>query len=158
MSVAVNALYTVFYNLLLSDTNVCIKLFYMNMCLLKVWYIRYYLAWSYENQLNRHFIISLNFFGLSLFTVKLFAYVSSFLGCFVSRNLCRSGCWQNFANFYLFPTKNSVFLAKVVLKLLTRHFFTAFHSRKKFLGWNDTGFGNFTESDYWTNVLKFASF
>ena len=59
------------------------------------------------------------------------------------------------ANFYLFPRKNSVVLVK---RVLTRHFFTAFHSTKKFLGWNDTEFGNLTESDYGTNVLKFVSF
>ena len=132
-----NALYTVFYNLLLSDTNVCIKLsktiLYEHVLVKSVIY-KILPAFMKTSLTDMHFIISLNFLGLSLFTVKLFAYVSSFLGCFVSRNLCKSGCRQNFTNFYLFPRKNSVFLVKVVLKVLTRQFFTAFHSTKKFLG------------------------
>ena len=47
-------------------------------------------------------VISPNVPCLSLFTV-LFDYVVVFFGCFVIRDLCRSGCRQNFANFYLTP-------------------------------------------------------
>ena len=47
-------------------------------------------------------VISPNVPCLSLFTV-LFDYVVVFFACFVVRDLCRSGCRQNFANFYLTP-------------------------------------------------------
>ena len=49
---------------------------------------------------NIIFVIDLNFLCLSLFTV-LFLYVASFLGCFMVWDLCKSGCRQNFVNFYL---------------------------------------------------------
>ena len=57
----------------------------------------------FENQVSKHFVISLNFPCLSLFTA-LFAYVSSFFWlfrCFMVRNLRRGGCRQNFTNFFL---------------------------------------------------------
>ena len=51
----------------------------------------------YDNRVTKHFVISLNFPCLSLFTV-LFAYVD--FGCFaVGRDLCKSGSRQNFVNF-----------------------------------------------------------
>ena len=56
----------------------------------------------YENRVCEHFVISLNFPCLSLITV-LFAYVFICCCCFVVRDLCRSGCRQNFANFFLPP-------------------------------------------------------
>ena len=59
-------------------------------------------TWINENRVSKHFVISLNSPCLSLFTV-LFAYVAVF-GCFVVRDLCRSGCRQNFANFFLTPS------------------------------------------------------
>ena len=61
------------------------------------WY-RLKSTWICENLVCKQFVISLNFPCLSLFTV-LFAYVFC---CFVGfRDLCRSGCRQNFANFFL---------------------------------------------------------
>ena len=60
----------------------------------------------YENRVCEHFVISLNFPCLSLITV-LFAYVFICYCCFVVRDLCRSGCRQNFANFFLPPPPTS---------------------------------------------------
>ena len=45
-------------------------------------------TWIHENRVSKHFVISLNFPCLSLFTV-LFAYVGCF-GCFLVRDFCRS--------------------------------------------------------------------
>ena len=61
-------------------------------------------TWIYENRVSKHFFISLNFPCLSLFTA-LFAYVVFLFlfGSFVVRDLCGSGCRQNFANFRLAP-------------------------------------------------------
>ena len=61
-------------------------------------------TWIYENRVSKHFLISLNFPCLSLFTA-LFAYVVFLFlfGSFVVRDLCGSGCRQNFANFRLAP-------------------------------------------------------
>ena len=57
---------------------------------------------SYENRVSKHFAISLNFPCL------IAALLSSVCLClffvrFVVRNLCRSGCKQNFPNFFLHP-------------------------------------------------------
>ena len=54
-------------------------------------------TWSYEKRVSKHVVISLNSFNN--FT-ELFAYVFFFVRLVV-RDLCRSGCRQNFANFYL---------------------------------------------------------
>ena len=62
----------------------------------------YISAQIYENRVSKHFIISLNWPCLSLFTGVVCLCVSFFC-CFVIRALCRSGCRQNFANFYLTP-------------------------------------------------------
>ena len=64
-------------------------------------------AWISENRVSKHFVISLNFPCLNLFTV-LFAYVI-FFGCFVVRDFCRSGCRQIFAYFYLTPSPSLPF-------------------------------------------------
>ena len=60
-------------------------------------------TWGYENWVSKHFVISLNFPCViaSLLSCLL---VSFFFVRFVVRHLCRSGCRQNFANFYLTPT------------------------------------------------------
>ena len=64
------------------------------------WY-RLKSTWIYENRVSTHFVIFFNFPCLNLLIV-LFAYV--FFGCcFVVRDLCRSGCRQNCANFFLPP-------------------------------------------------------
>ena len=70
-----------------------------------VWEVRcfntkYISTWIYENRVSKHFVVYLNFHCLSLYAV-LSVDVGSFLGCFIIRDLCRSGCRQNFANFYL---------------------------------------------------------
>ena len=57
-------------------------------------------TWIYKNRVSKHFVIYLNFLCLSLFAV-LFLYFASFLGCFLLKDLYRSVCRQNFANFYL---------------------------------------------------------
>ena len=54
-------------------------------------------TWIYENRVSKHFVISFNFPRVSLFTA-LVAYVVFVFGCFVVRDLCRSGCRGNFAN------------------------------------------------------------
>ena len=53
-------------------------------------------TWSYENRVNKHVVIFLNFpclIALHMFTVVL-AYVFFFFACFVVTDLCRSGCRQ----------------------------------------------------------------
>ena len=63
-------------------------------------------ALIYKNRVSKNFVISLNFPCLSLFPV-LFAYVVfSWLFCGWVFCQCRSGCRQNFPNFY--PTFSSV--------------------------------------------------
>ena len=63
-------------------------------------------ALIYKNRVSKNFVISLYFPGLSLFPV-LFAYVVfSWLFCGWVFCQCRSGCRQNFPNFY--PTFSSV--------------------------------------------------
>ena len=66
-------------------------------------------TWSYENRVSKHFVIFRNFPCLitwHMFTV-LFAYVVSFFfACFVARDLCRSGCRQN---YYLTPPPLPIF-------------------------------------------------
>ena len=61
---------------------------------------KYISTWTYENRVSKHFVVYLNFHCLSLYAV-LSVDVGSFLGCFIIRDLCTSGCRQNFANFYL---------------------------------------------------------
>ena len=74
----------------------------------------FYLDRSYENRVSKHFVIFLNFRCLiaCLLCCLLMSFV--FLACLVVRDLCRSGCRQN---YYLtppplpifFPTHNSFF-------------------------------------------------
>ena len=70
-------------------------------------------TWSYENRVRKHFVIFLNFLCLiaCLLCCLLMSFV--FLACLMIRDLCRSGCRQN---YYLtrppsifFPTHNSFF-------------------------------------------------
>ena len=68
--------------------------------------IQDYSTWIYENRVSKHFVKNLNFPCLSLFTV-LFLYVASYLGCFMVG--CRSGCAQNFVNFYLTSPLSSLY-------------------------------------------------
>ena len=57
-------------------------------------------TWSYENRVSKHFVIFLNFRCLiaCLLCCLLMSFV--FLACLVVRDLCRSGCRQN---YYLTP-------------------------------------------------------
>ena len=72
-------------------------------------------TWRYENRVSKHFVIFRNFTCLitwRMFTV-LFAYFV-FFACFVARDLCRSGCRQNYYHTPppppdFFPTDNSFF-------------------------------------------------
>ena len=59
-------------------------------------------TWIQENRVSKNFASSLSFPCFSLFTV-LFAYVV-FFGCLVLRDLCRSGCRQNFEKFLSTPS------------------------------------------------------
>ena len=57
-------------------------------------------TWSYEDRVSKHFVIFLNFRCLKacLLCCLLMSFV--FLACLVVRDLCRSGCRQN----YYLPT------------------------------------------------------
>ena len=75
-------------------------------------------ALIYKNRVSKNFVISLYFPGLSLFPV-LFAYVVfSWLFCGWVFCQCRSGCRQNFPNFY--PTFSSVPLCMFFFLSLTQ--------------------------------------
>ena len=83
-----------------------------------------------EHWVSKHFVISLNFSCLSLFTV-LFACVASFFGCFVVRGLWRSGCRQNLANSSFFnplPSLEGVFPSLPRILCLTQVTVTVFPS------------------------------
>ena len=62
---------------------------------------QYISTWICENRVSKHFAIPINSPCLSLFTV-MFAFVASFFGCFVVRDLWRFGCTQNFGKFAFF--------------------------------------------------------
>ena len=72
-------------------------------------------TWSHENRVSKHFAIFLNF--PCLIACLLCCLLMSFVfACFVVRDLCRSGCGQNYfltrppSIFFLFvPTHNSLF-------------------------------------------------
>ena len=74
-------------------------------------------TWSYENRVSKHFVIFLNFRCLiaCLLCCLLMSFV--FLACLVVRDLCRSGCRQNYhllpptspPRTHFFPTHNSFF-------------------------------------------------
>ena len=63
-------------------------------------YEKFKSTWSYENRVSKHFVIFLNFRCLiaCLLCCLLMSFV--FLACLVVRDLCRSGCRQN---YYLAP-------------------------------------------------------
>ena len=70
-------------------------------------FTRYISTWRYENRLSKHFVIFLNFHCLiawHVFTVLL-AYVVFFFACFEVRDLCRSGCRQNYNLTPLHPSR-----------------------------------------------------
>ena len=56
-------------------------------------------AWSYENRVSKHLVIFLNFPCL-IACLLCCLLMSFFFACFVVRDLCRSGCRQN---YYLTP-------------------------------------------------------
>ena len=57
-------------------------------------------TWSYENRVSKHFVIFFNFPCL-IACLLCYLLMSFFLfACFVVRDLCRSGCRQN---YYLIP-------------------------------------------------------
>ena len=61
----------------------------------------FFFAWSYENRVSKHFVIFLNFSCLTACLLCcLFMSCFFFFACFVVRDLCRSGCRQN---YYLIP-------------------------------------------------------
>ena len=68
---------------------------------------------SYENPVSKHFVIFLNF--ASLIAFLLCCLLMSFVfACFVVRDLCRSGCGENYylappPLFFFVPTHNSLF-------------------------------------------------
>ena len=63
---------------------------------------KYRSTWSYENWFSKQFVISLNLPCLIACLVScLLMLVFCCCSCFVVGDLCRSGCRQNFANFYL---------------------------------------------------------
>ena len=72
--------------------------FYLKLGVLKQ--IKYPSMWIYENQAGKHFVIFLNFPCLiaCLHCCLLMSFV---FACFVVRNLCRSGCGQNY--YLTFP-------------------------------------------------------
>ena len=52
-------------------------------------------TWSYENRVSKHFVIFLNFPCL-IASLLCCLLMSCFFACFVVRDLCRSGCRQNY--------------------------------------------------------------
>ena len=63
-------------------------------------------TWIYENWVSKNFVIYLNFPYLSLLTV--FFCLCHFVGCFLVRDLHRSGCRGNFVNSHYFYTLPSL--------------------------------------------------
>ena len=65
----------------------------------------YISTWSYENRVSKHFVIFFNFPCLIAWILRCFL-MCFFFACFVVRDLCRSGCRQN---YYLTPPPASIF-------------------------------------------------
>ena len=80
-------------------------------------YIYMYIpTWSYENRVSKHFVIFLNF-PCKIACLLCCLLMSFVFACFVVRDLCRSGCGQNYylpapppaPPIFFVPTHNSLF-------------------------------------------------
>ena len=66
----------------------------------------YYYTWSYENRVSRHFVIFPNFPSIIARLLCCLIMPFFFFACFVVRDLCKSGCRQN---YYLTPLPPNIF-------------------------------------------------
>ena len=102
-----------------SRTQVSLKslLFHYLVFILFYYYYYYISTWSYENRVSKHFVIFLNFRCLiaCLLCCLLMSFV--FLACLVVRDLCRSGCRQN---YYLAPPPPPPFFSLPTILSLTQ--------------------------------------
>ena len=74
-------------------------------------------TWSYENRVSKHFVIFLNFPCLKACLLCCLLMSFFFLACLVVRDLCRSGCRQN---YYIIPPSLPPFYALSTILPLTQ--------------------------------------